>query len=137
MSDIDWTFKSAKTTHLSHGFHPYPSRMVPAIAATLLKLYNPEKNIVLDPFCGSGGVLVESILHGSPSIGIDINPLACLLAKVKTTPLNPIDLYQKWGLLFKKILDRFEAIPDEIQNAINVMDNKSVPENIRNIFYLF
>ena len=36
---------------------------------------------------GSGGVLLESILHGNTAIGIDINPFAVLLSKVKTTPI--------------------------------------------------
>lgn len=43
---------------------------------------------ILDPFCGSGTTLVEARLQGINSFGIDINGLACLLSKVKSTPLN-------------------------------------------------
>lgn len=42
---------------------------------------------VVDPFCGSGTTLVEARLQGINSVGVDINGLACLLSKVKSTPL--------------------------------------------------
>jgi site-specific DNA-methyltransferase (cytosine-N4-specific) len=41
---------------------------------------------VLDPFCGSGTTLVETLRRGLPSVGVDINPIACLISRVKTTP---------------------------------------------------
>ena len=42
---------------------------------------------VLDPFCGTGTVMVEAMHSGWNSIGVEINPIAALVAKVKTTPL--------------------------------------------------
>ncbi len=44
---------------------------------------------MLDPFCGSGTTLVESQKSGLPSVGIDLNPIACLMTRVKTAPLPP------------------------------------------------
>ena len=41
--------------------------------------------MVFDPFMGSGGVLLESMLCGINSVGFDINPLAVLISRVKTT----------------------------------------------------
>ena len=50
----------------------------------------PNKDcLVLDPFCGSGTVLLEAILSGHNSIGCDANPLARIIAKVKTNPIDP------------------------------------------------
>jgi len=43
----------------------------------------------LDPFTGSGTVQVEALTRGISSVGIDIDPLACLIARAKTTLLNP------------------------------------------------
>ena len=43
---------------------------------------------VLDPFCGSGTVLLEAALRGHLAIGVDVNPLARLLSRVKTTRLH-------------------------------------------------
>ena len=78
-----------KRDRSSHQFHWYPAKMFYRIPKGILDALNltPE-SIVLDPFCGSGTVLVESTLHSCQSIGLDINPLSVLISKVKTTPLN-------------------------------------------------
>jgi hypothetical protein len=47
---------------------------------------------VLDPFTGSGTVQVEALARGMPSVGIDIDPLACFVTKAKTTLVDPGDL---------------------------------------------
>jgi len=88
----EWTFKNADTQYLTHGLHPYPARMIPQLADKLTKKYSEEKDWVLDPFCGSGTVLVECRLKNRNSIGNEINPLAILLSKVKTTPLDKKEL---------------------------------------------
>ncbi|MEM2991050.1 MAG: DNA methyltransferase, partial [Halobacteria archaeon] len=62
--DEDWTFKEANTHEYTHGLHPYPARMCPQIARKLIKLYSKPKDIIFDPFCGSGTVLVEAKLAG-------------------------------------------------------------------------
>lgn len=38
---------------------------------------------VLDPFCGTGTVLVECKKHGIPSVGIEANPMAHFASRVK------------------------------------------------------
>ncbi|MBV9615166.1 MAG: hypothetical protein JO031_06910 [Ktedonobacteraceae bacterium] len=43
-----------------------------------------EKSRVLDPFCGTGTVLVECKKQGIPSEGVEINPMAHFATKVKT-----------------------------------------------------
>jgi len=86
-----WTFLrpfSVKEAHqLTHGLHLYPAKMVPQIARELINKLSDPFDTVLDPFCGSGGVLVESIVNGRNAVGVDINDLALLLARVKTTVL--------------------------------------------------
>lgn len=88
-SQEDWTFLKYSTREFTHGFHLYPARMHPEIAKRLIAKYASDtKKVVFDPFMGSGGVLVESLLHGNNAIGIDVNPFAILLSKVKTTPID-------------------------------------------------
>jgi SAM-dependent methyltransferase len=71
-----------------HGFHAYPARMHPTTAARLVRGLSREGATVLDPFCGSGTVLVEGMIAGRAMIGTDLNPLAARLAALKTTPRN-------------------------------------------------
>src|SRR5216684_3915572 len=67
-----------------HKIHPYPAMLHPLLVNSLIKDYAKEGDIIYDPFCGSGVVLLQSSINGFGSIGFDINPLALLIAKVKT-----------------------------------------------------
>ncbi|MEM3627607.1 MAG: DNA methyltransferase, partial [Candidatus Bathyarchaeia archaeon] len=110
VNNENWDFVGEDTQYLTHGLHPYPARMVPQIAKRLLHRYARENNVVLDPFCGSGGVLVEARLAGLNSVGIDINPLACLLAEVKSTPVDPKVLQLRWRSLKSKVIREITAL---------------------------
>ncbi len=82
-----WTFRKVDTKEYTHGYHAYPAMMIPQIARTLIEEYSPkgELRTILDPYMGSGTTLVEAALKGVNSIGTDLNPLARLMSKVKTT----------------------------------------------------
>ena len=67
-----------------HGFHSYPARMHPRMAERLLASLSNRGGLVLDPFCGSGTVLVEARRAGRRAVGIDANPLAIELTWLKT-----------------------------------------------------
>jgi len=84
-----WEYATADTQYHVHGIHPYPARMIPQIANRLIRERSNENATVLDPFCGSGSVLVEALLLRRNCIGVDINPLAALIAKVKTAAISP------------------------------------------------
>jgi DNA modification methylase len=72
---------------LTHPFHAYPARLHPEVARQLVAEVVRENSIatVLDPCCGSGTVLVESLVAGAQAIGTDLSPLAVELATLKTT----------------------------------------------------
>lgn len=72
-----------------HGFHTYPARMHPLTASRLVEAFCAPRGIVLDPFCGSGTVLVEAAVAGRDAIGTDLNPLAVRLARCKTRLRTP------------------------------------------------
>lgn len=73
---------------LTHGFHTYPARMHPGIAAGVLHALSREGDRVLDPFCGSGTVLVEALLAGCEATGVDLNPLALRIAEAHVAHPN-------------------------------------------------
>ena len=73
---------------LTHGFHSYPARMHWCTAARVLEALDLDGARVLDPFCGSGTVLIEARVRGLETMGVDLNPLAVRLARVKSDPLT-------------------------------------------------
>lgn len=85
-------YTKKETLYLTHSFHRYPNKLVPQVVNALIKSYSKENGTVLDVFCGSGTSLVEANLLRRNCIGIDVNPLACLISKVKTTRLNVEEL---------------------------------------------
>ncbi len=74
-----------------HGFHTYPARMHPTTASRLVRAATTPGALVLDPFCGSGTVLVEAMIAGRRASGTDLNPLAERLARLKTARFAPGD----------------------------------------------
>lgn len=85
--DDSWSFWNVDTKEYTHGYHTYPAMMIPQVCRTLINDYRPEGrfSLVFDPYMGSGTTLVESKVAQVNSIGTDLNPLARLMAKVKTT----------------------------------------------------
>ena len=75
----------------THLIHPYPAKLLCHIPYFFLRTdyFCPSNGIVLDPFCGTGTVLLEANLSGRDAIGADSNPLAVLISRVKTTYLDP------------------------------------------------
>lgn len=75
----DWDFPDSTGGPV---LHPYPARFISEIPAQALDLLQVE-GPVLDPFCGSGTTLAEARRRGLPSAGVDLNPIACLISRVR------------------------------------------------------
>lgn len=106
--DYSWDFRGEKTKSYTHGLHAYPAMFIPQVANRLLQKYSKRGDVVCDIFCGSGTALVESRILGRNSIGIDLNPFALFLARVKTTEVDPKVLQTEYFTL----LERISKIPD-------------------------
>jgi SAM-dependent methyltransferase len=83
--------------------HPFPARMAPDIALRALGSLLPESN-VLDPMCGSGTVLREAARNGHNAVGFDIDPLAVLMARVRSRPLDSACLLETGSRLVDRAL---------------------------------
>lgn len=92
--------------------HPFPARMAPDLAIEeLTKL--PSGARVLDPMSGSGTVLRQASQLGHFAIGRDMDPLAVLMTKVWTTPLDVARLDR----LMANVLKKVAALPAHVPLA--------------------
>lgn len=83
-----WDFKGESTKDHTHNFHPYTAKFIPQIPRKLIIALSKEKDVVFDPFGGSGTTIVEARAIGRKPIMTDINGFSCLIAKVKAKPLS-------------------------------------------------
>jgi hypothetical protein len=72
-----------RTKHV-HRLHPYLGKFIPQLVEWFLGRYFKEDDVILDPFMGSGTALVQGNEMKMHTIGIDISPFNCLIARVKT-----------------------------------------------------
>lgn len=85
LAAVDWAFGAEREMNVLEGVHPYPAKFIGQIPRTLIReLAPPPGTAILDPFCGSGTTLVEAQRMGYESVGVDLNPIACLMSRVKT-----------------------------------------------------
>lgn len=74
--------------YATHGIHAYKGKFYPQLAKSLFNLADLRPgDVVLDPFAGSGTVLLEAYLNGLRGVGLDLNPLAVKIARAKTSVL--------------------------------------------------
>ncbi len=134
-TDFSWNFVGANTKNFTHCYHSYPAMMIPQIAERIIAKYGANSRLLFDPYCGTGTSLVEANLKGINAIGTDLNPLARLIAKTKTTriSLQVLDLYLKefndyaFSLMFN--FHEVNAVIPTIKN-IDFWFDKSVQEKL-------
>jgi DNA modification methylase len=104
--DYSWSFREidrVETSYLTHSYHRYPAKFIPQLAARLIKENSQIGELVCDPFMGSGTTLVEAIVNDRRTYGTDINPVAVMITRAKTSPINPLSLEAKLSALKAKI----------------------------------
>lgn len=96
----------------SHLIHSYPAKLLCHIPFFFLQTdyFCPKDGLVLDPFCGTGTVMLEANISGRKAIGADANPLAVLISQVKTTYIEKEDLQKT----LRTIISRAKRIKDTV-----------------------
>ena len=140
--------KADRATHL---VHTYPAKLLMHIPHFFLNnsFLSSPGDTVLDPFCGSGTVLLESLLSNRNSLGADSNPLARLIASVKIRKYHISGLLEYYMGLEKSIKKScYEKIPEiidvdywflpSIQKQLAAIYNEvnKIPEPLYRDFFL-
>ena len=121
-----YAIKQANPNSYTHGMFKYPCKFIPEIPRWGIKTYLSEKRgVIFDPFSGSGTTFLEANVNGLDAYGTEIDDIAKLIIKVKTTVL---DLAQM------KLLD--QCYP-EIINIIGQDDVKLFTPAIVNLEHWF
>ena len=100
--------------------HKYWSRKPWHIIENYVLKYSQPNDYVLDNFCGSGSVGIESILNNRHFIGYDLNPTAVFLTE------NMLDLGFDEQEFIKEIAKLEQAIKPTMMQFYNVADNQYI-----------
>jgi DNA modification methylase len=84
----DLDFHSQGSNYASHDFHSFPAKFPPQLPRKFILELTRPGDLVLDPMMGSGTAVLEAYLTGRQGLGVDIDPLALKVGKVKVTPLD-------------------------------------------------
>lgn len=84
----DLEFHGESSSYASHSLHAFAAKFPPQVPRLFIEHLTRRSETVLDPMVGSGTTVVEAYLLGRHGIGVDIDPLALQICRVKTTRLN-------------------------------------------------
>ena len=105
--DEEWSFieySRKDTSKWTHDYHRYPAKFIPQLVEKLIDEYITSKDAhVNDPFYGCGTTIVTAVSRGFKASGTDINKVARLITKVKSTPIEPDYLDRKITQFLGKI----------------------------------
>ncbi len=95
-----------------HRWYDYVQGFEPDLVARWVRTFvSGENGVVLDPFCGSGTTLVSAQFLGHQAIGVDANPLMCLVSEAKTTWDAPL------GQLKRRAAEVLSALERKVQES--------------------
>lgn len=121
-----------------HRIHAYPARF-PAFLVHKAFDYAAEQGVeirrVADVFCGSGTVAYEAATQNIEFWGCDINPVATLIARVKSARLNPCQ-FEERGQRIMRAFDRASISPALSSTAISRLQPWYLPSQFEDLVRL-
>ncbi len=84
-------FHRDASNYASHALHAFAAKFPPQLPRVFIEGLTQRGETVMDPMMGSGTAIVEAFLCGRRAVGFDIDPLALMICRVKT---HPVDLLE-------------------------------------------
>ena len=91
VSAYDKPIKATKATAI-YNMHTYWSKKPHDAIRQYIRHYTEPGDLVLDPFCGSGGTALAALMEGRKAIAIDRSPAATFITKNYCTPVDTDEL---------------------------------------------
>ncbi len=85
---FDKPIETTKATAI-YNMHTYWSKKPHDAIRQYIRHYTQPGDLVLDPFCGSGGTALAALMEGRKAIAIDRSPAATFITKNYCTPVSP------------------------------------------------
>ena len=104
---------------------PYVGKMKSGMARVLIKLYSKPGDTILDPFCGSGVVPLETVLAGRRAWANDLSPYAYVLTRGKLAAPGSL----------RVAVERAETLLDIVEQEAPTVDLTVIPEWVREFFH--
>ncbi len=73
--------------------HKYFARRPHNVFSQLVREFTREGEVVLDPFCGGGVTIYESVTQNRRAVGCDLNPLSIFIVKNMIKRTDPADVF--------------------------------------------
>src|SRR5712691_11844743 len=86
-----------------YNMHTYWSKKPHDAIRQYIEHYTQPGDLVLDPFCGSGGTALAALMSERKAIAIDRSPAATFITKNHCTPIDVIGLKQAFEELKQKV----------------------------------
>ena len=117
LREVDWDFATSDSQSSFSSLHWHPCRYPSQLPAVIVGTLSSPGETVFDPFLGSGTTAVEAQRLSRRCVGIEINPVAALMARAKTInrPATQIaNILTKIRLCVRQTTNR-SAIPATVQ----------------------
>ena len=133
MPNLD--FDGCNTLYATHGLHAFAAKCPPQLVKYGLRYYSKPGETVLDFMAGSGTTLVESRLMGRNAVGYDMDPLACLIATVKSRVVNDGAVAAAYEMLIKRVELDHEIIQRLPTATAALLKRAEPPEFLRRDYW--
>ena len=84
----DLNFHNESSSYTTHTIHAFAAKFPPQLPRTFIEQLTHPGDTVLDPMMGSGTTVLEAALLGRRAIGVDLDPLAVRVSRVKTRAVD-------------------------------------------------
>jgi DNA modification methylase len=111
-------FHQHESGYATHQIHSFPAKFPPQLPRKFIENLTLPGEVVLDPMLGSGTTLLEAALTGRRGIGFDIDPLALLITKVKTSSLDADKAYSLGKEVIRRAAAAIAHNKHELENEI-------------------
>jgi DNA modification methylase len=99
---FDVPITTTKATAI-YNMHTYWSKKPHDAIQQYIRHYTKPGDLVLDPFCGSGGTALAALMEGRAAIAIDLSPAATFITKNYCTPVDVDELQRAFEELKAKV----------------------------------